>query len=103
MPKNANYREIKNGVITDKVVVQAGCTKFKSDNMEIFDFVSNKKLEELISESRLIITHGGVGSILTGIKYGKPVIAAARLKKYKEHNNDHQKQIIKEFVNNCMK
>ena len=31
------------------------------------------------------------------IKKNKPVIAAARLKKFKEHTNDHQKQIIGEF------
>ena len=39
-------REIKNGVITDKVVVQAGCTKFKSDNMEIFDLIPANEFDE---------------------------------------------------------
>ena len=34
------------------------------------------------------------------LKRGKVVIAAARLSKYKEHNNDHQKQIIREFADN---
>ena len=33
----AVQREIDNGNIKDKVVVQAGCTKFKTDDMEIFD------------------------------------------------------------------
>ena len=33
-----------------------------------------------------------------GIKKIKKIIAAARLSKYKEHTNDHQKEIIKEFV-----
>ena len=32
-----------------------------------------------------------------GIEYNKPTIAVARLKKYREHTNDHQRQIIKEF------
>ncbi|MBR2246608.1 MAG: GtrA family protein [Bacilli bacterium] len=91
-------KEIEKGHIKEKVIVQSGNTKYKSDNMEIFDFVSNKKLEELISESRLIITHGGVGSILSALKNNKKVIATPRLAKYKEHHNDHQKQIVKEFA-----
>ena len=88
-------REIEKGNIKDKVVVQAGYTKYKSMNMEIFDLVSTNEFDELIKKSNLVITHGGVGNILSAIKHNKPIIAAARLKKFKEHTNDHQKQIIK--------
>lgn len=92
-------KEIKNGNIKEKVMVQAGYTKYKSKNMEIFDFVSNDKLLELIDNANIIITHGGVGSILESIKADKKIIAIARLKKYGEHVNDHQKQIIENFKN----
>ena len=92
-------REIDNGVIKDRVVVQAGQTKYKSDKMEIFDLLPAPEFDKLMDEADLVITHGGVGSILAAIKKGKKVIAAARLSKYKEHHNDHQKQIISEFVN----
>ena len=92
-------KEIKNGNIKDKVVVQAGQTEYKSDVMEIFDLISAPEFEKLVDEADLIITHGGAGTILNAIKKNKKIIAAARLKKYKEHHNDHQKQIIKEFAN----
>lgn len=91
-------KEICKKTITEKVVVQAGHTKFKSKNMEIFDFDSKENIDKLINKSTIIITHGGVGSILSAVKKGKVVIAASRLKKYKEHTNDHQKQIVKEFA-----
>ena len=90
-------KQIENGNIKDKVVVQAGCTKYKSKNMEIFDLIDSDKFAELIKECDLLITHGGVGSILTGLKNNKKVIAAPRLAKYKEHTNDHQLQIIEKF------
>ena len=90
-------KQIKYKNIKEKVIVQAGYTKYNSDNMEIFDFISSDELEKLVKKCRILITHGGVGSILTGIKNNKPIIAAARLSKYREHTNDHQKQIIKEF------
>lgn len=91
-------REIKNNNIKEKVVVQAGYTKYKSKNMEIFDLTTPEEIDGLMKEARIVITHGGVGSILNALKYDKPVIAAARLSRYKEHTNDHQKQIIAEFV-----
>lgn len=90
-------REITKGVIKDKVVVQAGHTKYKTNNMEIYDLVPMDTFDELIKECDILITHGGVGSIITGLKNNKKVIAAARLKKYGEHTNDHQLQIIKNF------
>lgn len=90
--------EIEKNNIKEKVIVQAGYTKYNSSNMEIFDFISSGEFEKLVNKSRIIITHGGVGSILSGVKKGKVVIAAPRLKKYKEHTNDHQKQIVKEFA-----
>ncbi len=85
-------------IIKDKVVVQLGYTKYESKNLETFDLIEVNKLNKLIEESDLIITHGGVGSILSCLKYDKKVIAVPRLAEYKEHNNDHQIQIVNEFA-----
>ena len=90
-------KAIDKGEIKEKVIVQAGNTKYESKNMEIFDLISPDEFKELVDKCDILITHGGVGSILSAVKQGKKVIAAARLKKYNEHVNDHQKQIIKEF------
>lgn len=95
---NAVENEIKKGNIKEKVVAQIGCTKFESDKIEVFDFISKDKLQDLIEEARIIITHAGVGIITECICKGKKVIAIPRLKKYKEHTNDHQLQITKEFA-----
>lgn len=92
-------KSINKGTIKEEVIVQAGYTKYESPNMKIFDFVSKEELEEYVKESSFIITHAGVGSILDGIRKEKKMIVAARLKKYKEHTNDHQLQILKEFAN----
>ncbi|MCI8777546.1 MAG: hypothetical protein HFI87_00110 [Bacilli bacterium] len=93
----AIQKQINLGNIKERVVVQAGCTKFDSNNMEMFDLIPMDDFDKLIEECDLLITHGGVGSIIAGLNRGKKVIAAARLKKYKEHVNDHQLQIIDNF------
>lgn len=90
-------KQIEKGNIKDKVIVQAGTTKYESKNMEIFDLLPIKKLNKLIDEADIIITHGGVGSILDSLKRNKIVIAAPRLKEYGEHVNNHQLEIIEEF------
>lgn len=90
--------QIDKGNIKGKVVVQAGCTKFKSADMEIFDLIPMDDFDNLMNECDLLITHGGVGSIVGGLNKNKKVIAASRLAKYGEHVNDHQKQIIDNFV-----
>ena len=85
-------------VIKDKVVVQAGYTKYESKDMKIFDFIPMEEFDNLVKKCDVLITHGGVGSIIAGLKNDKVVIACPRLAKYKEHMNDHQKQIIYNFV-----
>jgi len=92
-------RQINIGNIKDKVIVQAGYTKYNSPNMEIFDLIDRDEFNKLMKECDLLITHGGVGSILTGLKNKKKVIAVPRLSKYGEHVNDHQIQIIENFSN----
>ena len=85
---------IEKNIIKDKVIVQAGFTKFESKKMEIFSMKSIEEINKLIKDADLIITHGGVGSITTALKNEKKVIAVPRLKKYGEHVNDHQLQIV---------
>ena len=90
-------KQIDNGNIKEKVVVQAGYTKFESDDMKIFDYVDGDDFNNLIEEADILITHGGVGSIFTGLRAGKRIIAVPRLAKYGEHTNDHQIQIVSNF------
>lgn len=91
-------KQIIKGNIKDEVIVQAGFTKYESKYMKIFDLISTDEFDKLIKKCDLLITHGGVGSILTGLTNEKKVIAIPRLAKYKEHTNDHQKQIVEEFA-----
>ena len=91
-------KQIELGNIKDEVIVQAGRTKYESKNMKIFDLIPIRKFNEYIKSSKFVITHGGVGTILDAIKHEKKVIAVPRLKKYDEHENDHQLEITEQFA-----
>ena len=88
---------INNGLIKDKVIVQARFTKYNSENMEIFDLIPQDEFNDLMDKADIIITHGGVGNIISALEKNKKVIAVPRLAKYGEHINDHQTQIIAKF------
>ena len=88
---------IDQGVIKEEVMVQAGCTVYDSSKMNVVDYVDMTTFEQWMKDCRLLITHGGVGTIMSALRNKKPVIACARLAKYGEHHNDHQCEIIETF------
>ena len=88
---------IRKGVVKDEVIAQIGHTNFKSNNMRTYKFMSEKKINECISNADLIVAHGGVGILTTALINKKKVFAVARTKEYKEHINDHQEQIVDKF------
>ncbi len=88
---------IENSHIDDEIVVQAGYTKFESSKMKMFDFITYDEMNDYVSRADIIITHSGTGSVLTPLKLGKKVIVCARLQKYGEHIDDHQKELVEIF------
>lgn len=95
-------KNVENENIIEEVVVQAGYTKFEPKTtkqpIKIFNTIPKKDLDELIEQSNLVISHGGVGSMVTANQKGKKVIAVPRLKKFGEHVNDHQVETIEIFA-----
>lgn len=95
-------KNVKNGNINEEVVVQAGYTKYEPETqkqqIKVFNTIPKKELDDLIGKANLVISHGGVGSMVTANQKGKKVIAVPRYKKYHEHVNDHQVETIEIFA-----
>ena len=60
-------KEIENGTIKEKVVVQAGYTKYESKNMEQFSLLPKTEIQKYQQDASLIITHGGGASIVSSL------------------------------------
>ena len=71
----------------------------KPANGEIVDMVTKDKMDALVQESSLVISHCGVGSINHMLIYQKKVIFVPRLERFGEFSDDHQLQIAKELSN----
>ncbi len=85
------------GKIDEKVVIQTGHTRYVPQNCEHFVFGSRKELGRLNKEARIIITHGGAGSIIFALQFHKPTVVVPRLKRFGEHINDHQLELTTEL------
>lgn len=87
--------------IKEKIIIQGGKGKytFTNPNIEYHDFFNYDEMNQKIDEARIIITHGGGGTIFKALEKGKKIIVVPRLKEYKEHINNHQLEITKYLVN----
>ena len=82
--------------IDDEVIMQLGHTQFNTRHQS-YDFSTS--FEEDIKRADIIITHGGVGTIMNGLLNNKKVIVVPRLSKYNEHVDDHQLEITSKLTN----
>ncbi len=81
---------VGNGDIKEKVVMQIGNSAYEPKNCEYYRFVGADKFEELYRTADTIICHAGAGSIINALKNNKHLIIVPRMKKFKEHTDDHQ-------------
>lgn len=88
---------VKKYGIEEEVVAQIGHTKFESDLLKTFPFVSETEFKEYIQNASMVITHAGSGAIFNAIKAGKKTIAMARLHEQNEMADDHQTELVKKL------
>lgn len=74
----------------EKIFAQIGPSNIVLKNCEYADFVTPSKADSLFREASLIIAHAGMGSILTALKYQKPILIIPRKASLGEHRNEHQ-------------
>lgn len=80
-----------------KVFGQIGNSNIIPKNFSYSEFISLEQLESFHKEANLIVAHAGMGSILTALKYKKPIIIMPRLRQYNEHRNNHQLSTVERF------
>lgn len=101
--QDKRFDRLLNAILASKfikdndVYVQLGYTKGEYEGIHCQEYYSEEELMHQIDIADLIITHAGVGAIVSALKLKKRVIVVPRLGEFKEQNNDHQVQIMERF------
>jgi beta-1,4-N-acetylglucosaminyltransferase len=83
------------GRIDEEVVIQKGHTECETEHAISFDFLpSDEEYLEYFKKARIIVCHAGAGTLLNSLSFGKTTIVMPRLRKYDEHMNDHQLELV---------
>lgn len=81
----------------EEIVMQISDTRYEPKNAKFFRFVSDEEFETLFQNARLIVSHAGIGSIISTFRHKKPLILVPRREKFQEHFDDHQTDIAGEL------
>ncbi len=85
------------GLIDEEIFAQIGETSYKPRNFESVASLEKKVFDECFRKASSVMSHAGIGTITVALKNHKPLLVMPRMKRYKEHVNDHQVATAKKF------
>ena len=77
-------------LLKEKIIAQNFKGEYQVKNITTIDFLPPNEFNKLLNEARLIISHAGMGSIISAMSLQKPIIIFPRKASLGEHRNDHQ-------------
>jgi UDP-N-acetylglucosamine transferase subunit ALG13 len=80
------------------VFAQIGPSKLQPRHIEHARFISPEECAERIRTANAIVAHAGMGTILTALELGKPLLVMPRRAELGEHRNDHQVATAQRFA-----
>jgi len=84
-------------LINEEIFAQIGETSYKPLNFESVVSLEKNVFDKRLKEASSVISHAGMGTITMALKNHKPLLVMPRLKRYREHVNDHQVATARKF------
>ncbi len=79
------------------IYAQIADAGYTPKNLQWSKFLSSKDFNKKFSRADLIISHAGMGTIISALVLNKPILVMPRIARFKEHRNDHQVDTAKSF------
>lgn len=76
--------------LNSPVFAQTGKGNYRPRNIESAAIVAPRKFDDLLGQASLVVSHAGIGTILSAQARSKPVLLFPRRVAFGEHRNDHQ-------------
>jgi UDP-N-acetylglucosamine transferase subunit ALG13 len=79
------------------VLAQTGRTARAYANLTTLPQMDQARFTAAVTQARVVVAHAGMGTILTALELGKPLILMPRRADLGEHRNDHQRDTAAEM------
>ncbi len=79
------------------ILAQIGPSQLLPQFIEYRSFFSPKEFSRHFASAELVIAHAGMGSILSAMSQGKPILVMPRSASLNEQRNDHQLATARRF------
>ena len=85
------------GEIQEEVVIQTGFSTYEPQSCQWPKTFPYQKMQQFVSDARIVITHGGPSSFFAPMMMGKIPVVVPRTKRLHEHVNDHQVRFCRQL------
>ena len=85
------------GIIDEQVLIQRGYSTTVPKFCTSVEMLPYGEMVAKIKEARIVVTHGGVGTMMEVLKMGKVPVVVPRQARFGEHVNDHQISFVWRF------
>jgi UDP-N-acetylglucosamine transferase subunit ALG13 len=82
----------------ESLLVQAGASSVAVRQARCVEFLPYEEVVAAMREARIVITHAGVGSVLTALAAGKRPVVVPRLRRFGEAVDDHQVEFARQLA-----
>jgi UDP-N-acetylglucosamine transferase subunit ALG13 len=86
------------GETEEPVWIQVGHATVTPGRAPYRRFFLPEEYRRLFEESRTIVSHAGIGTLLEAARRRKPLVCVPRLRRFGEHWDDHQLEICRELA-----
>jgi UDP-N-acetylglucosamine transferase subunit ALG13 len=90
IPFDRLLRAVDAAGLDEPLVVQHGASAVRPYAAECVDYLDHGRFVELVRDARVVVTHAGVGSIMTALGEGKRPVVVPRRSSHDEAVDDHQ-------------
>ena len=81
-----------------EVFAQTGRSSWKPNYIDHKEFLGPEEYKEKFLSAEVIVAHAGMGTIISALELGKPILVMPRQATLGEHRNDHQFATAKRFA-----
>jgi UDP-N-acetylglucosamine transferase subunit ALG13 len=84
--------------IDEEIIAQVSNGEYKAKNIKTVSFLAPDEFDKIFKQARVIVAHAGMGTIITAMRYEKPIIIFPRVAALGEHRNEHQLATAKQMA-----